>query len=498
MHDDPMLADHLPEQDRQVRILLDSGRYDDAEAAFDDTIASGPNLIGGSWDRSTVLVHRATMAWRLGRVTLALELAAEGWAEFDHDRPRGAAAAHTVSMLGYLLEGHSTSALGLLAEAVSIARASGDSATLAHCLIREGLSMTSRAMSSTAAPNERLYRQAMERYAEALTLASPGAIRRRALGGSARCLLGIGEIDEAEARAFDVLRLSTDSGDMVGSGIANWVLGEVRRIQGRLEDARTFASRAVDSGEQIKDNLLMTRFSWDLGRICQLLGDHVGEAAALRRTVTASTQAVDVLQEGLAQALEQRRNAVRAQRWATAAEAAAVRDPLTGLTNRLGLERYAPRLLAETAAQGRVPWLILLDIDWFKDVNDTIGHAAGDSALQEIAALLRHEVRTNDLVCRWAGDEFVVLLVDVANEAADAGPLVAERIRAAVDGHDWHGALGPLLQPPTASIGVAAGPAQLDHLFAAADIALYEAKRRGRNRVEIDRPDPDDAPAAAP
>ena len=176
------------------------------------------------------------------------------------------------------------------------------------------------------------------------------------------------------------------------------------------------------------------------------------------------------------------------------AEEAAVRDPLTGLVNRLGLERRAPELLETTAARGRVPWLVLLDVDWFKDVNDLAGHAAGDAALQEVAHLLRRECRSGDLVCRWAGDEFVVLLVDESEDSRDAGLVVAERIRAAVDEHDWRVVIGRTRQPPTVSIGVAGGPAELDQLFAAADIALYRAKRAGRNRVEVDHVDPDRQP----
>ncbi|GGI69007.1 hypothetical protein GCM10011581_02530 [Saccharopolyspora subtropica] len=197
-----------------------------------------------------------------------------------------------------------------------------------------------------------------------------------------------------------------------------------------------------------------------------------------------------MLQEGLGQALEQRRVAVQAQRMALAAREAALRDPLTGLTNRLGLERRAPVLLEHTAALGRIPWLVLIDVDWFKDVNDMAGHTAGDVVLQEVAHLLRRECRADDLICRWAGDEFVVLLVDGSEESRDAGPVVAERIRAAVHSHDWRLVLGQITKEPTVSIGVAAGPANLEHLFAAADIALYRAKRAGRNRVEIDRSRP--------
>jgi diguanylate cyclase (GGDEF)-like protein len=126
---------------------------------------------------------------------------------------------------------------------------------------------------------------------------------------------------------------------------------------------------------------------------------------------------------------------------------------------------------------------MLVDVDWFKNVNDDAGHAAGDAALREIAQLLRRECRTEDLVARWAGDEFVVLLGDASNDK-DAGPIVAERIRAAVANHDWTTVLGSTLQP-TVSVGVATGPEQLDDLFAAADVVLYQAKREGRNRVAV-------------
>jgi diguanylate cyclase (GGDEF)-like protein len=165
---------------------------------------------------------------------------------------------------------------------------------------------------------------------------------------------------------------------------------------------------------------------------------------------------------------------------------------LTGLVNRLGLEDSAPKLLEDTASRGKIPWLVLVDVDWFKDVNDEAGHAAGDTALREVAALLRRECRSGDLVARWAGDEFVVLLGDDSepidgepDRGADTGQVVAERIRAAVANHTWAPELLGATRQPTVSIGVAGGSPRLDELFAAADIALYRAKRQGRNRVEV-------------
>ncbi|RKT83595.1 diguanylate cyclase (GGDEF) domain-containing protein [Saccharopolyspora antimicrobica] len=494
-HDDPLMAGHIPAQDREVRSLLDSGRFAEAEAAFEELIEAGANRVAEQWNRSAVLVHRASLAWRLKHIPIALELLAEGWTELDVDRPEGAAAAHTVSMLGYLLEtiGHRGPALEMMALSVQLARDTDDSAALAHCLNREGNARIFRAATLPLEERGAQFALARDLFDESRMLTKPGQVKRSAMAGLARALVGVGDPDAAERVAQEALALARAADDWFTSSVANWVLAVVRRQQHRLEEARTLASRALDAAETIRDTMLMMQFSLDLAGICEALADPVGEAAALRRTVSASRLAVDALREGLGQALEQRRVAVQAQRMALAAREAALRDPLTGLTNRLGLERRAPLLLEQTAAAGRVPWLVLLDVDWFKDVNDRAGHPAGDVVLQEVAHLLRRECRADDLICRWAGDEFVVLLVGSSEDSREAGPVVAERIRAAVHNHDWRLVLGRITKPPTVSIGVAAGPANLEHLFAAADIALYRAKRAGRNRVEID-----ESPASDP
>lgn len=487
------MSGHIPAQDRRVRLLLDSGRLHEADVAFDELIAAGVNRVDEQWNRATVLVHRAWLSWRLNRIPQALELAAEGWTELDSDQPSGKSAAQTISILGNLLEtiGHRASALELMTLGVQVARKAGDPETLAHCLVRQASALIFRSVARDTESAEQLFTTARDLFDEALLVVDTGQLQRVALAGGARAMAGLGRLPEADRLARRSLELSKQSEDWFCMAVANWVLAVVHRDEGDLQEARTFASRALDNAESIGDTMQMMRYSLDLAAICVQLGDSVGEAAALRRTVRASGIAVETLQEGLGQALEQRRVAVQAQRMATAAQEAAVRDPLTGLVNRLGLQRQAPLLLETTASQGRIPWLVLLDVDWFKDVNDLAGHAAGDATLQEVAHLLRRECRADDLLCRWAGDEFVVLLVDDAEDSRHAGPVVAERIRAAVDRHDWRLVLGRTRQPPTVSIGVAGGPAKLDHLFAAADIALYRAKRAGRNRVEIDNGDPE-------
>lgn len=490
LEDAQILTGWVPQQDREVRLLLDSARFEDAAELFDRVMATAPSAVEEGWDRATVLAHRALNAWRLGRIPTALELAAESWTELDIEQPSGVAAAQTISMVGSLLDtiGHRSSATELMSRAVQVARETGDAGTLAHCELRKAHALLFRAVArpEEVDPDE-LFSAAAELYEEGLSLADSDLIHRGLLAGGSRALAGLGETARAERRATEALRLSDEVGDRVSGAIALWVLSEIRHQQGRLAEARTLGSRALDSAERVQDMLLMTRLALDLSMICEELDDPVGEAAALRRSLAASRTTIRFLQEGLGQALEQRRIAVQAQKTAAAARAAAYRDSLTGLTNRFGLERQAPGLLEQTVTRGRVPWLLLIDVDWFKDVNDDAGHATGDIVLQEIAQLLRQACRTDDLVCRWAGDEFVVLLVDTSEESQNAGPIVAERIRSTVDSHDWGLVLGYTPQPPTTSIGAAAGPTSLDHLFAAADIALYRAKQAGRNRVEVDR-----------
>ncbi|MER5391336.1 GGDEF domain-containing protein [Saccharopolyspora sp. NPDC002686] len=495
-----MLVGYFPAQVRLARSLLDAGRFAEADAAFDELIAVGANRVDEQWDRAAVLVSRAHLAWRLGRIPLALELLAEGWTALDTNHPSGPGTAHTLSILGYLLEtiDQRGNAMDMMTLAVQIARGSEDSAALAHCLNREGHSRVFRAVNCTPERAAVHFARARDLCSEARSIARPGLVKRSASAVLGRALAGVGELEAAERIAQEALELGAAADDWFSGSLANWTLSTVRREQNRLEEARTLASRALERAEQIRYTNLIRQFSLDLASICEELGDPVGEAAALQRTVSASNTAIRVLQAGLGQALEQRRVAVQAQRMAAAAQEAALRDPLTGLANRLGLERRAPALLDATAADGRVPWLVLLDVDWFKDVNDLAGHTAGDVVLQEVAHLLRRECRADDLICRWAGDEFVVLVIGSSEESREAGPVVAERIRAAVHNHDWRLVLGRITKAPTVSIGVAAGPASLDSLFAAADIALYRAKRAGRNRVEIDtRPASDPSSTAS-
>ena len=170
-------------------------------------------------------------------------------------------------------------------------------------------------------------------------------------------------------------------------------------------------------------------------------------------------------------------------------------DPLTGLYNTRWLRDAGERDLASCARDHTSLALLLLDIDHFKTVNDTNGHAAGDLVLQRLATRLRGSVRTEDAVVRYGGEEFVVLLRRC--ERADA-VTIAETLRASVR----QVALPPgcPLVKLTASIGVAAYPddgTDLDLLLGAADRAMYAAKHAGRDRVMCAPPPPAGAAVVA-
>jgi diguanylate cyclase (GGDEF)-like protein len=162
----------------------------------------------------------------------------------------------------------------------------------------------------------------------------------------------------------------------------------------------------------------------------------------------------------------------------------AITDPLTGLLNRRYLQEYLPRELTRATRNGAPVALIMMDLDYFKRVNDTLGHEAGDLVLREIGALLRNNLRASDIACRFGGEEFVIVLPE---SSLDGARKRAEAIRAATK-HLNLMYRGQPLGTLTASCGVALFPdhaADPQSLLRAADEALYSAKGSGRDRVVI-------------
>jgi diguanylate cyclase (GGDEF)-like protein len=155
-------------------------------------------------------------------------------------------------------------------------------------------------------------------------------------------------------------------------------------------------------------------------------------------------------------------------------------DPLTGMLNRRGFAEATARVIAREEKASRPATVMIFDIDHFKLINDRFGHPAGDEILKLFATIVINTLRVSDLSGRIGGEEFAAFLACSLEE----GVLVAERVRVAFENSGIVDETGPV--DTTVSIGVAGGLAgtELEVLLAAADAALYQAKRGGRNRVE--------------
>jgi diguanylate cyclase (GGDEF)-like protein len=165
-----------------------------------------------------------------------------------------------------------------------------------------------------------------------------------------------------------------------------------------------------------------------------------------------------------------------------ALRAEATRDHLTGLWNRRMVSDQLNRELNRARHERRPLAVAMVDLDGFKLINDTHGHAAGDAVLRECGAALRSQLREYDFIGRYGGDEFLVVLPGCDEGASEA---IAERLRAIIDTEPVY--LNGLRIPISVSVGLAWTDGSLfdaDALIHSADEALYRAKARGRNRVE--------------
>jgi two-component system, cell cycle response regulator len=161
----------------------------------------------------------------------------------------------------------------------------------------------------------------------------------------------------------------------------------------------------------------------------------------------------------------------------------ALTDPLTGLHNRHYMETHLRTLIEQSSGAGRTLSVLILDIDYFKSINDTYGHDVGDEVIREFAKRVREATRGIDLACRYGGEEFVVVMPETEIPVAMR---VGERIRQSVSHDPFAAAAGRAPIDVTVSIGVAAmevGDDTAESIMKRADQALYAAKREGRNRV---------------
>lgn len=158
------------------------------------------------------------------------------------------------------------------------------------------------------------------------------------------------------------------------------------------------------------------------------------------------------------------------------------RDPLTGLLSRRHMDESLPKLVSQYEAAAVPISAIFGDVDRFKEINDQLGHATGDEVLRNLSRIVSIEIRDTDMAIRYGGEEFVLILPNCDEVGA---AVIGERIRARVARHDWSAQLpGTGLRRVTLSLGVAefTGGAVRDWI-AQADMAMYEAKRQGRNKI---------------
>ncbi len=258
---------------------------------------------------------------------------------------------------------------------------------------------------------------------------------------------------------------------LIWLGLSRMVISPLSRL--------AHAARRVEGGD-LSARVDMTR-SDELGQLSQVF-DSMAErlqahTADLERKVAERSARVRQQNEEL-----ERVNAHLAG-INTQLERLATTDSLTGLHNRRFLEQSLEFELARAQRAEHPFCLLMIDIDHFKRVNDSWGHAVGDRVLVKLADIMRENLRTTDLRARWGGEEFVALLLDSDREA---GLHTAEKLRSVVESTP----IDANLEEPvciTISVGLACFPrdgVQEGKLFAHADAALYRAKEGGRNRVD--------------
>lgn len=154
-------------------------------------------------------------------------------------------------------------------------------------------------------------------------------------------------------------------------------------------------------------------------------------------------------------------------------------DKLTGLYNRTRLEEILNNELDKSERYGQTFGMLILDIDYFKDINDTLGHQAGDDFLVELTQVIKNHTRSTDILIRWGGEEFIIICLKTNKEDALS---IAENIRKKIESHIFD-----VVGVKTVSIGVTINDRDDDiqSIIKRADQALYKAKSEGRNRIEF-------------
>jgi diguanylate cyclase (GGDEF)-like protein len=307
-------------------------------------------------------------------------------------------------------------------------------------------------------------------------------------GNLAESLVHLGERDEAEQLLEQALRRVMEQGNTAHSWRIRFSRGELLLARGDAAAASRELNALWHELDGSEQSNTLTRVHDALYRTWRALGDHARALAHLeafeileRKRVVAQLQAQSRLFVTRVEAERARLEAQVERLRAAESEADAQRDQLTGLGNRRHLDRRLPAVLASAASNNSPLSVALIDLDHFKHINDRFGHATGDVVLTRIADLLRASTRASDVLVRLGGEEFLIVFTDTALPMAQE---VSERLREQVQSHDWS-RIAPDLSV-TLSVGLtSAPPYDLAVLSHSADLALYQAKSAGRNRVLV-------------
>ena len=327
---------------------------------------------------------------------------------------------------------------------------------------------------ASAAPHFAEARTLAERALELLPPESPGIVSAQVVHGWA--LVGLNEHAAAIGPLRAAVRITSATADRAQLASAQLALGRALRRRGEVREADEHLVSALTLATE--HGLPRLRRA-ALRELCTLHAelDDAGRALPyLQAYLSDELDRVDERRTRWVELFGRRKSLLETERAAGQLRRQAYEDPLTHLPNR----RYAEARLEGLLSAGAAPALAVVDVDRFKSINDAIGHPGGDSVLRTVAELLIAGVRDTDEVCRWAGDEYVILLPDTTAEQAERA---LERTRRRVATYDW--SQFGLDVPVTISVGIASAARGDDRrtLFAAADGVLYDAKRSGRDRV---------------
>jgi diguanylate cyclase (GGDEF)-like protein len=326
----------------------------------------------------------------------------------------------------------------------------------------------------SAAPHFTQARELAERALDQLPAGRPGVLDAQVV--RAWSLVGAGQHAPAASLLRSLVGAASASEDRALLASAELGLGRALRRSGEPRAADDHLATALALATE--HGLPRLRRA-ALRELCTLHAelDDAGRALPyLQAYLADELDRVDERRTRWVELFGRRKSLLETERAAGQLRRQAYEDPLTHLPNR----RYAEARLDGLLSAGAVPALAVVDVDRFKAINDAAGHPGGDAVLRAVGQLLVDGCRDTDEVCRWAGDEFVILLPETTAEQAERA---MERIRRSIAAHDWS-ALGVQV-PVRISVGIAQAARGDDRrtLFAAADGVLYDAKRAGRDRV---------------